>query len=191
MEQMKLYVGTKLLKAKPMDREDYCDLRGWDLPEDENGLDEGYLVEYIDGGESNHIEFDGYISWSPTDVFDKAYEETRGMSFGLAIELLKKGFLVARDGWNGKGMFLVYVPVSTDIELQTGTVYHNALKSALGEEVANEPTLILPHIDMWTLDSTGRRAFLPGWLASQSDMLATDWTIITRHKSNQKTNREI
>jgi hypothetical protein len=37
---------------------------------------------------------------------------------------------------------------------------------------------ILPHIDMWTVNADGRRAMLPGWVASQTDMLADDWTIV-------------
>jgi len=31
---------------------------------------------------------------------------------------------------------------------------------------------------MWTTNAEGRRAMLPGWLASQTDMLAEDWQII-------------
>ena len=30
------------------------------------------------------------------------------MTFGIAIEAMKKGNKVARRGWNGKGMFVVY-----------------------------------------------------------------------------------
>ena len=32
------------------------------------------------------------------------------MTFGQALEALKEGKRVARSGWNGKGMFLLYVP---------------------------------------------------------------------------------
>lgn len=31
---------------------------------------------------------------------------------------------------------------------------------------------------MWTVNAEGRRAMLPGWLASQSDMLAEDWFVV-------------
>lgn len=60
---MKKYIGTKLLKAKPMTRGEYNDFRGWIIPPDENPNDTGYLVEYSDG----------YISWSPTKQFEEAY----------------------------------------------------------------------------------------------------------------------
>lgn len=35
----------------------------------------------------------------------------------------------------------------------------------------------LPTICMYTHDSTGRKAILTGWLASQSDMLFEDWIV--------------
>lgn len=72
---MKLYQCHKQVKATPMNRADYNDYRGWILPEDEDGTDEGYLVEYLDGGDSNHHEHENYISWSPKEVFDKGYSE--------------------------------------------------------------------------------------------------------------------
>lgn len=70
---MQLYTGTKQVKALPMNRADYNTLRGWQLPADEDGTDEGYLVEYIDGGKANVEGFAGYVSWSPRDVFERAY----------------------------------------------------------------------------------------------------------------------
>ena len=168
---MKRYIGVKEINAKPMTRQAYNHLRGWKLPVDENGADEGYLVEYIDGGKANHPDFEGYISWSPADVFDRAYKPTNGMSFGLAIAALKNGQKVARRGWNGKGMWLVLVPGTPTVELRQNTPYAKALPEHSHCE-------ILPHIDMWTTNSEGRRAMLCGWLASQTDMLSDDWEII-------------
>ena len=75
---MKNYIGVKNIKAKPMNRLDYNSYRGLTLPKDENGSDEGYLVEYIDGGKSNHVDHKGYISWSPKEVFEKAYKNLEG-----------------------------------------------------------------------------------------------------------------
>lgn len=72
---MKQFVGTKIINAIAMTRLAYNDLRGWELPADENGDDEGYLVEYLDGGQANHPDYAGYISWSPKAVFEKAYVE--------------------------------------------------------------------------------------------------------------------
>lgn len=73
-DQFQLYEGTKRVRARPMTRGDYNAYRGWQVPTDENPADEGYLVEYEDGGKSNHPDHKGYISWSPKDVFERAYK---------------------------------------------------------------------------------------------------------------------
>ena len=78
------YIGTKEITA-------------W---EQEKDGQPGYAVKYADG----------YISWSPRDVFEAAYRVTEGpaqfLTFGDAIHFLKAGKRVARHGWNGKGMWL-------------------------------------------------------------------------------------
>ena len=94
-----------------------------------------------------------------------------GLTFGQAIEALKAGYKVARTGWNGKGMWLVLVPGTPVAQLKPDTPYGKALGA--------ESCEILPHIDMWTINAAGRRAMLPGWVASQTDMLADDWQIVT------------
>ena len=168
---MKTYIGTKLINAKPMTRAEYNAYRGWTLPADENGADEGFLVEYLDGGQANDMRHVGYISWSPAGVFERAYRETSGMSFGLAIEALKQGHRVSRAGWNGKGMWLVLVPGTNGVHTTEGSPYMKAGITHCD---------ILPHIDMWTVNAQGRRAMLPGWLASQTDMLAEDWVVVEK-----------
>ena len=166
---MKRYIGVKEINAKPMKRAVYNVARGWTLPADENGDDDGYLVEYIDGGQANTTAYAGYVSWSPSDVFERAYKPMDGMTFGLALEALKKGQKVARRGWNGKGMWLVLVPGTPVIHPTPDTPY--------GKAGVTECE-ILPHIDMWTTNAHGRRAMLPGWLASQTDMLSEDWEVV-------------
>ena len=158
------YVGTKLIKAEPMTRAEYNVFRGWELPADENGADEGYLVEYLDGGKPNTTTHAGYVSWSPKEQFDNAYRKTTGMSFGMAVEAVKKGHKVARSGWNGKGMFLFLVPRSTF------KVSRAPLLSVYpeGTEINYHA-----HIDMKTADDK-----VVPWLASQTDVLADDWYIV-------------
>jgi hypothetical protein len=92
------------------------------------------------------------------------------LTFGHAIEAMKAGKRVAREGWNGRGMWLVLVPGTPTAQLKHGTPYSNALGMDACE--------ILPHMDMWTVNASGRRAMLPGWVASQTDMLAEDWQIV-------------
>ena len=107
---MNHYIGTKLVRAEPMTRQAYNDFRGWALPADEDGSDEGYLVEYLDGGKPNVPTHIGYVSWSPKEQFDAAYREVSGLTFGVALEMLKKGRRVARAGWNGSGQFVFLMP---------------------------------------------------------------------------------
>ena len=169
-EAMIQCIGVKLINAIPMSRAEYNDLRGWVLPSDENGEDAGYLVEYLDGGKANHPNFVGYISWSPADVFEKAYRKTNGLTFGLAIEALKLGKKVARAGWNGKGMWLSYSPGAPALP-------YDKFWSKANCEYAYEnggSAEVLPCITMKT--ATGE--ILMGWLASQTDMLADDWMIV-------------
>ncbi len=76
---MQTYIGTKIIKAQPMNRADYNALRGWTLPADENGSDEGYLVEYTDGGKPNLAGYAGYVSWSPKAQFEGVYVAVDGL----------------------------------------------------------------------------------------------------------------
>lgn len=161
---MKSYIGVKLINAEPMSRLEYNELRGWKVPKDENPDDSGFLVEYIDGGQSNHPDFQGYISWSPKNVFECEYRPVDGMSFGLALEALKKGYKVARAGWNGKGMFLFLVP---------GSTFKVNRAPLLGIYPEGTEVNYCPHIDMKTADGK-----IVPWLASQTDVLADDWSII-------------
>ena len=109
---MKSYIGTKLINGTPMTRLEYNNFRGWVLPSDEEADDGGYLVEYLDGGKPNTNTYAGYISWSPKEQFENAYRLTDGISFGLAIEAMKKGLKVALPHW-GKD---VYIQIQTPSE---------------------------------------------------------------------------
>ena len=113
---------------------------------------QGYAVKYSDG----------YISWSPKDVFEAAYQPITAMSFGHAVEALKLGKKVARSGWNGKDMWLKFVEPYSAM----------GITDAQTKPVAGDATL-LPWIGMKTADNR----FVP-WLASQTDVLANDWLII-------------
>lgn len=145
---MKTYIGTKIIDARPMTRGEYNIFRGWQIPENENPEDEGYLVKYPDG----------YISWSPKSVFEEAYRECDSMPFGLAIEAMKKGKKVKRKGWNGKNQY---------IELASNISYMTADKSIVNCEhdaIGNQAIAFV-----------GTSGLQMGWLASQADMLAEDW----------------
>lgn len=163
---MQKYYGTKSIAAKPMTRGDYNALRGWDLPSDENANDEGYLVEYLDGGKPNIAGFDGYVSWLPKEQFDNAYQPTTAMSFGHAIVAAKAGRKIARSGWNGKGMFLYYVPANN----------YPASNNTLGTMKGVFENDMVPY-GAYIAMKTAQNNVVP-WLASQTDVLADDWKII-------------
>lgn len=58
---MKQYIGTKIISAKPMTKGDFNKYKGYENPKDPDT--KGYMVVYPDG----------YESWSPANVFEKAY----------------------------------------------------------------------------------------------------------------------
>lgn len=159
------YIGTKLITSTLMNRADYNTYRGWELPSNEDGADEGYLVEYMDVGKPNDSRHAGYISWSPKTQHEAAYRPCDAMTFGLAIEALKKGLTVSRAGWNGKGMWLTLVGAGRYEVLD-----HYAKLQFSGQPVEDA---FLPWIGMKTADNK----FVP-WLASQTDTLAEDWCIV-------------
>ena len=97
------------------------------------------------------------------------------MKFGDALIAMEKGMKVARSGWNGKGMFIVIMsglnlpPHNTQ---GTERKVNDRTAKWIGE---NTPLESQPYIAMWT----AQQKWQPGWLASQADMLAHDWLILT------------
>jgi Protein of unknown function (DUF2829) len=89
---------------------------------------------------------------------------TPTFDFSIALAALKRGQRVAREGWNGKGMFLFLVPGSTF------KVDREPLLSIMGEGTQVQ---YHAHIDMKTA-----QGYVVPWLASQADLLATDWMVV-------------
>ena len=86
------------------------------------------------------------------------------MNFGKAIEALKQGKKVTRKGWNGKKMFLYYVPEG---------LYPARTDAAKSIADENGKVQYGPYIAM----KTAQGNVVP-WLASQTDMLSEDWEIV-------------
>lgn len=82
-------------------------------------------------------------------------------TFGWAVKSLQNGHKLQRAGWNGKGMYLFYV--GSNGYYITSTAAHP------------EPNRFdnLPFIAMKTADNK-----VVPWLASQTDMLALDWSVV-------------
>ncbi len=68
------FISTRQVQATPLNRKDYNDLRGWEVPSDENPNDDGYLVVNNGVSERNVDGFDGYVSWLPKVVFEEQYK---------------------------------------------------------------------------------------------------------------------
>lgn len=149
---MKKYIGTKMLHAVEMTLEAYNEKRGWVIPQNENPDKKGYYVQYLDG----------YESWSPKETFEESYRLTDAMNFGLATEAAKRGYRVARAGWNGANMYAYIVPAAS-YPAQT-----DAARAEFGDMV--------PYRAYWALKTAQND--VATWTPSGSDTLADDWHIV-------------
>lgn len=93
------------------------------------------------------------------------------MTFGEAIEALKKGSRVARTGWNGKNMFLWLKPATL--------VKAEWCKDPVLKELAERAGGEIPALSTICM-FTAQGEILSGWLASQTDMLSEDWMIVAQ-----------
>lgn len=127
------YIGTKEITAFEQQKDDKP----------------GYGVIYADG----------YTSWSPAVAFEEAYRVSEGegqrLTFGDAIHFLKLGKRVARQGWNGKGLWLEMQRPDAHSKMTLPYVFLN-----YPQDAQNTPGARVP------------------WLASQTDMLAEDWAVL-------------
>jgi hypothetical protein len=80
------------------------------------------------------------------------------MTFGEALEALKQGKRVAREGWNGKGIFL---------ELQVPDLFSKM----------THPYIYIDTTGLQTTNEKAPKSLVP-WLASQTDMLSSDWEVV-------------
>ena len=142
------YLGVKEVFATPMTAEAAGQILN--RPIDTTNADaegNGYLVLYKDG----------YRSWSPKAQFEEANRPTTGMTFGMAIEAMRKGHRVARKGWNGRGIF---------IELQVPDEHSKM----------THPYIFIDTTGLQTDNVAAPKNRVP-WLASQTDMLSEDWGV--------------
>ena len=137
---METYYGTKIVDAYP----------------DKNALEEeGYAIIYEDN----------YRSWSPKEVFERAYQSIKNMSFGHAILAMKSNRKVARAGWN-KNTFLFYVEPTN----------YPASVNSVGAMIDVYPYVMVPYQDYIAM-FTKEGEVVP-WTPSQTDILANDWRIL-------------
>ena len=90
------------------------------------------------------------------------------MNFGQALENLKQGKKITRQGWNGKNMFLWLKPSTTIKSEWCKDPLLKELCDNNGGEIEALGTICM---------KTADNKILTGWLASQTDMLSEDWLI--------------
>lgn len=95
------------------------------------------------------------------------------MNFGQSLEALKNGQKVSRQGWNGKGMWIVMMP---ELKLPPHSCQEQGPKvnDRTAKHIGNDtPLNSQPYIAMWTAE----QKWQPGWLPSQADLFAEDWEV--------------
>lgn len=92
------YLGVKIIYAEPMTAPEFSQqIRPLQYSGESQ---EGFKVEYEDG----------YVSWSPKDVFEKAYRPITGLTFGLVVEAAKKGKSFRLPHWKEDVKISLQVP---------------------------------------------------------------------------------
>jgi hypothetical protein len=139
----------------------YNEYRGWTLPPDEQYDTEGYLIEYEPrlGEESNLKDkaHEGYVSWTPKQVFDEAYHSLLdSLPFGLAVELAKQGFSVARRDWLVSGLKVRMQQPSTGSDMT-----HNYL-----------------YLQYPAMSIHGNSFNKMPWIPLQADVFSSDWHVV-------------
>ena len=97
------------------------------------------------------------------------------LSFSQALDGLKQGKAISREGWNGKGILVFLNKGSHDFAEDQDTPNKiESIKVGLFERGDKGTVTRLPNLNM--KDATG--STVTGWLASQTDLLAEDWCIL-------------
>lgn len=91
---------------------------------------------------------------------------TVGNTFGYALSYLQQGLRVQRAGWNGKGQWVALMPAMVVPE---GMVNGRTKRFVPAGDLNVGGYLVLMNAQgIWQ----------PGWVPSQGDMFATDWSVI-------------
>lgn len=94
------------------------------------------------------------------------------MKFSDALDLCIKGRKITRTDWNGKGMFVYYIPPH-DVPVKDWLT-RDKNTALTDEELKREFVRIAGHFDMY--NAQGIRII--GWLASQTDLYSNDWEVV-------------
>lgn len=112
----------------------------------------------------------------------------KNQSFGQAHYATKLGKRVAREGWNGKNMFVFQrpadeIPLKMVVQLvkslpqSVKDFFHFNCKNENGDAIPLEqgkPVKFSAYLCMYAADGS----IVNGWIPSQTDLQATDWCIL-------------
>ena len=94
---------------------------------------------------------------------------TENLDFSRALEFVKQGQKITREGWNGEGMFIFQGFPRVEINTKyKGSVTSMDATHYFGGHYSG-PVLCM---------KTAQDNIVVGWLASQTDLLAEDWLIV-------------
>lgn len=133
------------MDIEPMKLGSYFESRNWSIPSDIPKDTAGYKIK-------NSIELS---SWLSCKEFKSKFSE---LDFSDALRLLKRGFAIAREGWNGKGIFIVMQKPDANSKMTHPYIYIDTTGLVTDSDLA--PKDRVP------------------WVASQTDLLAEDWVIV-------------
>lgn len=94
-------------------------------------------------------------------VIDSFETKTENMNFGEALEAAKNGGKIARRGWNGKGQYVFLIGGMELTEFVAKNKFGGFATGALAIKTSNDVIQV-------------------GWLASQTDILASDWYLLKK-----------
>lgn len=95
------------------------------------------------------------------------------MNFGLIIEALKQGKLAQREGWNGKGMFIMkQIPAEIGLDIIPKM---QSVQQSAKDILINRGTTLKYENQMLIIKEDGTA---DSWVPSSSDVFAEDWIII-------------
>lgn len=106
------------------------------------------------------------------------------VSFSVALDAVKQGKLISREGWNGKGMFVFQRP---EVELDRSMIINQVQSLPQGvkdyykrqeEHDYTNPVVCMIKFSAYLCLKASDGGIVNGWLASQEDLQAEDWQIL-------------
>lgn len=152
------YIGAKQLDAAPLTELEFLNAKrlmaGEPVQPKDGGLERaGYLVRYPDG----------YISWSPKDVFEESYQKTNSLSFPLAFHALltQPNMAIQRPVFNTYDVII----------LIRGEALSNGITKFYGS--LENPNYVDNGLFIFNT-TTGN---MSQWMPTPKDLLANDWSL--------------